>query len=251
MVYSKNPDRSFKSIPTKNKIFLAIVVFVLISILYKFIINPSIVGYAIYQDTQKLNQSLEDYSTSVGELRTEVLKSDVKAESYTEFNKQLREDLERYTEDYLECQNKLSKSIVQAESENTVCLTRATDLEKQLEQKQREIETIKEDRKDDLDLLVGEKNNEIDNIRDQMDELKDGIGEKNTLIQTLETKIVELQEEVNDISNQTNADYDKLASNAANNICCKKKVDNPSIRYYSVSNHKIECFESGEQLLIC
>ena len=45
--------------------------------------------------------------------------------------------------------------------------------------------------------------------------------------------------------------YDSLVENSAKNICCKNRVDNPSINYYDVINNKIICLEDGEKLLSC
>jgi len=36
-------------------------------------------------------------------------------------------------------------------------------------------------------------------------------------------------------------DFDLLAKNAAVNICCKRKIDDPSIKYYYIDNDSIVC----------
>jgi len=36
-------------------------------------------------------------------------------------------------------------------------------------------------------------------------------------------------------------DFDLLAKNAASNICCKRKIDDPSIKYYYIDNDSIVC----------
>ena len=46
-------------------------------------------------------------------------------------------------------------------------------------------------------------------------------------------------------------DLDELSRNSANTICCIKRVDNPSINYYAVSNNKVTCLEDGELALDC
>lgn len=55
------------------------------------------------------------------------------------------------------------------------------------------------------------------------------------------------EEEIRNLKN----DYETLAKNAANNICCKEKVDNPNIKYYKIENNKIVCLESGDKALAC
>tara|TARA_Y100000310_G_scaffold345354_2_gene464088 strand:- start:4328 stop:4864 length:537 start_codon:yes stop_codon:yes gene_type:complete len=45
--------------------------------------------------------------------------------------------------------------------------------------------------------------------------------------------------------------YSLLAQNTANNLCCKAKIDNENIGYYTVKNDKIVCLESGTQVIVC
>ncbi len=45
--------------------------------------------------------------------------------------------------------------------------------------------------------------------------------------------------------------YDSLAGNSANNICCKSRVDNPKIRYYKIENNKVACSEDTGTTLNC
>lgn len=48
-----------------------------------------------------------------------------------------------------------------------------------------------------------------------------------------------------------NSDYSTLAENLANNLCCKNKIDNPAINYYSIESNKIICLENGNFRLSC
>ncbi len=45
--------------------------------------------------------------------------------------------------------------------------------------------------------------------------------------------------------------YDSAISNAANNICCKNKIDNPKIDSYALSDGKIVCTIGGEKKISC
>ncbi len=45
--------------------------------------------------------------------------------------------------------------------------------------------------------------------------------------------------------------YNNLAANSANNICCKAKVDNPKIKFYKIESDKIACSEDSGTLLGC
>lgn len=61
----------------------------------------------------------------------------------------------------------------------------------------------------------------------------------------LNTKLDKYELELRDIQN----DYDDLARNTANSICCKQKIDNPEIKYYEIKNDRILCtLNSGKQL---
>ena len=55
------------------------------------------------------------------------------------------------------------------------------------------------------------------------------------------------EKEIDDLRVQ----YGILAQNAANNICCKTKVDNPDIKYYKVEDSKIICLEEGALSITC
>lgn len=46
-------------------------------------------------------------------------------------------------------------------------------------------------------------------------------------------------------------EYESLANNTANNICCKARVDNPNIGYFRVENNRIICSEDGETAISC
>ena len=58
------------------------------------------------------------------------------------------------------------------------------------------------------------------------------------------------QEKENEIS-QLQSQYDILAKNTANNLCCKAKIDNSKIRYFKVENSKVVCLEEGTSQISC
>ncbi|MBL7051860.1 MAG: hypothetical protein ISS01_02120, partial [Nanoarchaeota archaeon] len=59
-------------------------------------------------------------------------------------------------------------------------------------------------------------------------------------VESLEEDLDELQE-----------DFDSLAQSSANNICCKKKVDDSGIKYYNVAGNEIVCSSSSGESLSC
>ena len=77
-------------------------------------------------------------------------------------------------------------------------------------------------------------------IKEFEEKLKASEGEINSIIS-------EKENEANDLKVQ----YNLLAQNTANNICCKAKVDNPDIRYYKVEDNKIICLEEGALDITC
>jgi hypothetical protein len=67
-------------------------------------------------------------------------------------------------------------------------------------------------------------------------------------------KIFELQEQItlkDDSIKGIKTDYDALAQNTANNLCCKAKVDNSNIKSYKVENNKVVCLEEGSLNISC
>jgi len=76
----------------------------------------------------------------------------------------------------------------------------------------------------------------------------------NTLKNGTDDKIFELQEQItlkDESITRIQADYDSLAQNTANNLCCKAKVDNSNINSYKVENNKVVCMEDGEKNISC
>jgi hypothetical protein len=66
------------------------------------------------------------------------------------------------------------------------------------------------------------------------------LNDKDKEIATAKSDLVVLQD-----------DFDKFVQNIAKNVCCKNKVDNPSINSYQISSGKLICLENGENVLNC
>ena len=84
-----------------------------------------------------------------------------------------------------------------------------------------------------------------------IDSLELLLAEKDASSQTVKD---ENAEEVNVLKDEIlalKASYDLLIENMAHSICCKQKVDNPNINYYSIINNKTACLEDGEHQLTC
>ncbi|MFA6072823.1 MAG: hypothetical protein WC758_01810 [Candidatus Woesearchaeota archaeon] len=67
--------------------------------------------------------------------------------------------------------------------------------------------------------------------------------EKNKLTETLDT-----EKETLDTLEEN---YQLLAKNTADNLCCKMKIDDPRINSYIVENNKVKCTESADATINC
>lgn len=88
-------------------------------------------------------------------------------------------------------------------------------------------------------------------FEEEITTLKQQITEKELALQLKEEanvqELLRLQEEITKL----NSDHNELTKNAAKNICCKRKVDEPSINSYSILENKIVCTNNGEEKLEC
>jgi hypothetical protein len=81
--------------------------------------------------------------------------------------------------------------------------------------------------------------------------LKEELKDKET---AYEEEIDELMDEVSTAKKELDDvedEYDDFLEYAANNICCKQKVDDPSIKYYEVDDGKIVCREDEGKGIEC
>lgn len=62
-----------------------------------------------------------------------------------------------------------------------------------------------------------------------------------------EINLAELQIEYEELQEETS----RIIENAANNKCCKEKVDNPKIDSYTLTNDKIVCTTNGKNDINC
>lgn len=171
----------------RNVIILSIVFVVMILAVF---IKPSMTGYSIYQQVKESNYSIEDYGENIQDLKTKLLVSDTNLSSCSAFNRELLTELEKYSDKFSECNSELN-----------ALKTNFSLLRIDLDQKNEE-----------FNKLINEKQEEIDDLRLQ---------------------------------------YDALAENLANNLCCKAKVDNPDIISYKIENNKIICLEEGGLDISC
>ena len=196
----------------KNKILVITAGIVLIMLLMAVVIRPIIVGYTTYKKVRSYNYSLEDYGKDVQELKNRLLVSSTNLSACADLNSRFSEQLDKYLDKYSECAGQLKA------------------LEANFSFTQDAYEN----------LLASLR----DSIRDKEEANKRIIEEKNKEISKIQS---DKESELNSLRLQ----YDTLAQNAANNICCKAKVDNSRIRYYQIENNKVICLEEGTKAISC
>lgn len=96
---------------------------------------------------------------------------------------------------------------------------------------------------------------------DCMDKLKEEQDKRlqaDQLSQNLNHEINELKSSIDSNYSRLQIEYNKLKSNyysttkyAANNICCKNKVDNTAINSYTISDNKVVCTVDAESKIEC
>ncbi len=87
-----------------------------------------------------------------------------------------------------------------------------------------------------------------------LEQTNDNRKEMIVLKEDCETENQNLRKELGAKTNEfniLNSSYHNLINNTANNICCKAKIDNLNIKYYSVSGGRIICGEEGVFKLSC
>lgn len=112
-----------------------------------------------------------------------------------------------------------------------------------------------------LNELTSEKNQTFNCVEEQrrlqseFDRLTQGY--ENNISQVItenQEKMTSTELELNNLKiefNNLKEEYNNIVQNSANNICCKQKVDSPSIDSYRLSNDKIICSVGEEAKIVC
>lgn len=138
---------------------------------------------------------------------------------------------------------------------NSAC----TSLNEKLSMRLTQAEGTNEYYKAKADLISKEKEDLQKAFTLEKDELQ-----KSTEIQVLILK-EDYEEQLTDLQNNSDTkaatlqenlakkvqEYELFAANVGKNLCCKARVDNPSISAYDIVNSKIVCLESGGKPISC
>lgn len=219
---------------SKKDTTLILTVTILLILFVVFIIRPSIIGYGTYQQIKTTNYSVEDYGEDIQDLKSQILVSNTNLSACTTFNEKLLSELEKYIGSFVSCKGELDAlhinfSLVMERYKEII-----QGLTVELEKKNKEISSLEDENEEEINELIDEKDKEIIALKN----------EKDKEISALEN---EKDNEINDLELQ----YSLLAENLANNLCCKAKVDNPNIDYYTIENNKILCLEDGTLTISC
>jgi chromosome segregation ATPase len=89
------------------------------------------------------------------------------------------------------------------------------------------------------------KDAQIESLTKDLEDVKKSLEKKDESIAKVEENLKEAKDQSKELKNN----YEDLAKNAARSICCKNKIDNPNINFYSAEDGVISCSEEkGEEL---
>ncbi|MCM2325130.1 MAG: hypothetical protein NDI94_01585 [Candidatus Woesearchaeota archaeon] len=89
------------------------------------------------------------------------------------------------------------------------------------------------------------KDAQIESLTKDLEDVKKSLAKKDETISKVEENLKEAKDQSKELKNN----YADLAKNAARSICCKNKIDNPNINFYSAEDGVISCSEEkGEEL---
>jgi hypothetical protein len=215
----KNSNFNRQKLTPKKTIFSILIILIFIFVSYSLIIKPTITGYTTHKAMEKTNLTIDAYALSLTELQNEIAKQKTNLSSCYTFNKDLFEHLEKNINQQLEFYSQL---------------TLAND---ELSEKKEYINKLSIESQNLKQEITNQKIELIKDCENQIIELK-----KNS-----EEEVIKIQKKYNN----TLSDYQNLATNTANNICCKSRVDNPQIDSYTINNNRIICASQAEFKINC
>ncbi|PIN74099.1 hypothetical protein COV20_00600 [Candidatus Woesearchaeota archaeon CG10_big_fil_rev_8_21_14_0_10_45_16] len=179
------------------------------------IVRPGIIGYGVYQKVEDSGLSLEGYTANVQELESKLAASTTELTLTKDFADERQKEAQQARDDFTSCEAERQSLEKQAIACEESCGLKE-DIMAMADAK--------------VELEVEKKTAEVNDARD-------------SCLKTLNGHEEELR------SLQEN--YDLLVANTARSICCKARVDDPSINSYEVINDKVSCLNGGEKALEC
>ena len=208
----------------KNLRIIVVIAFFVLLIIGVFALRPAIIGFSVYDQITASNKSLKEYKGNLQELKEDLNDSENELSSCQQSSEKLEQDIGDYSGKLAECNtnientknyiNELEKKLLVADTGLSSC-----------QDKNSEIVTSAKDSSDKLTACQ----NELNSV---------GVNKE---------EIEKLKKDIELLKNN----YDELAQKTANNMCCKERVDNPSIKYYDVLNNKVICLVDGTKEVSC
>ncbi|MEK6863218.1 MAG: hypothetical protein AABW53_00815 [Nanoarchaeota archaeon] len=209
-----------EELPKKNNNFLVVAAVTIgVLLLVVFVVRPGVVGYGVYQQIEDSNVSPKEYAQNIQQLSRDLEIAKANLSSYSAFTGAIVAQVGEMSDGLVECKEEVERSKAAVE-----------EAQKQVSAKETELASL---------------NSKMDQqITDQVAQKTAALEEdKNVCQNSLSEKELELGD--------AQEKYELLARNAARNICCKAKVDNPQINFYDIANDKIVCLEEGSNTLNC
>ncbi len=176
------------------------------------VLKPIIIGYSTYNKIKNSDYSIEDYAKNVKQLESSLIAANANLSLCSEFNKKLLSEFDSSIGKYSECKTELGNLKVNGTVASKEYEYNLKNLNSEIVDLGKALENLKQQRAEEIKKLQDETEKEISDLKSQ---------------------------------------YDLLARNTANNMCCKAKIDNPKINYYNVENNRVVCAESGQFAISC
>ena len=143
--------------------------------------------------------------------------------------------------------NLLSQQLQERDSQLSTQLTAelTNQLLQGLDQKSAELDNLAVclEEKSSLSAEKGLYEKNIDSLKSELNDKENQLIE----VQNDHERVAELETELEDLK----ISYEGLIDNMAHNICCKQKVDNQNINFYSIADDKVTCQETEGTALSC
>ncbi len=234
---SKKED-FFKKEQQKKKSNTPLILTVTVSILLlAFAIRPVIIGYNTYQDLQQSNYTMNELGSNVRDLQLKLATSESNLSVYSDLNQKIIGEWKQSATSLTDClaQKKTAESELELIKKNNQ--QQVDDLNQKLKGKDGDLADKLKAKEDDLQKTIAEKDKET----------ADQLAKKEEETTTLKSDCAKKEETVSKLQ----SDFDTLVKNTAYSICCKERIDHPSIKSYSLVNNKVICLEEGNNTLSC
>ncbi|MFT4344137.1 MAG: hypothetical protein ACMXYE_05330 [Candidatus Woesearchaeota archaeon] len=228
--HTKNPVRNFLRNPRIIHINILLFISALLIVTILVLLQPAMTGYVIANEFQDQRMSATEFLEELERLKTHTERLEVNLTRAQTRNEVYQHELLEERNTSFMCKEELAR--IQHE---------LSQLEKTFTEELQNKEIKYEEQQHNFTAQINRVEQECSfQTQSRINELQ--IAEEQ-----LQNEIQELRFRINTTEDR----YQKRAYNTARNICCKAKVDNPSIDSYIVSNNMIICTTGQPQKIQC